>query len=29
MSISADGVLNVKKINLVDVVLSLSPDADR
>ena len=29
MSISADGVLNVKKINLVDIVLSLSPDADR
>ena len=29
MSISADGVLNIKKINLVDIVLSLSPDADR
>ena len=29
MSISADGVLNVKKINLVDIVLSLSQDADR
>ena len=29
MPISADGVLNVKKNNLVDIVLSLSQDADR